>query len=287
MIETRYHIEYIDPNSGKPSSKLGKFFIYTTLSISILAAIIALFFSNLPNSTSQIITDKVQHFISSFNESSVNPTVVDEANTTNSKKIEIDVITPTVEFAHQTLISTQAEKEYKQEIERLRQENTTQDNEKAKHLQTNKALSKRLDQLSKQLKEENQKKIELTKKLATLITENQSVSILLNETNKTAENYAKKLKQLKQKVIVEAVKPQTVISEPKTSKIAEKVVKKPVETEETGEKLIVEATTNDIDTRGQKTPQVSQMDAIVAAMEAANNTSNAQNTKANNSNEKK
>jgi uncharacterized phage infection (PIP) family protein YhgE len=283
MIETRYRIEYVDPNSNKLSSKLGKFLIYSALTISIFAATIALIFSNLPNSTAQIVTDKVQHFFSSFNNSAIDPIVAEEAMVTKHTTVEAEIeentqIVDNDKSVQQALITTQLKKEHKEKIAHLSQENKTLHNDTAKQIQSNQTLSKKLDKLSKQLKEEKQKSTQLTKKLATLSTENKAVSALLKETNKTAKSYADELKKIKQKEteIVDAVKPLIIISKSNTAEnISEEIVKE------------ITIDQEKINTKGQKTHQVSQMDAIVAAMEAASNTSNTQNTKANNSNEKK
>ncbi len=287
MIESRYSIEYIDPSSDNSSSMLGKFFVYSTLTISILAAIIALIYSNLPNSTSQVVTDKVQQFISSFNEPSTNTFVEEEIivsepetpiKTIEAKSTQVN--NNKEELAQQKLIAIQLEDEYKKEIERLSQENTTQHNETVKQLTENQTLTKKLDVLSKELKNEIQKSALLKKEVTSLQTENKTVSALLIKTEVTAKNYANEIKKLEQKEI-KVVAPPVIFKSVTPEPIEIKKVKaEVVSINETSKP------TEDPSTSNKNEAPVSQMDAIVAAMEDANSTSNNQNAEASSSTKK-
>lgn len=290
MIESRYSIEYIDPSSDNSSSKLGKFFIYSTLTISILAATIALIYSNLPSSTSQVVTDKVQQFISSFNEPSNIPVeeIIDSEPaapviTPEEKSTEAD--DKKDELAQQKLIAAQLEDEYKKEIERLSQENTTQHDETVKQLTANQTLAKKLDILSKQLKSEIQKSAQLKKEVTSLQTENKTVSTLLKKTEVTAKSYADEIKKLEQKeieIVAQPVIVKSVTPEPIEIKKEEpEVAIKEITTKETSKP------TEDTSTANRNKAPISQMDAIVAAMEAANSTSNNQSVEASSSTVKK
>jgi len=264
MIETRYSIEYIDPSAGKSPSKLARFFIYSALTISVLAAISALIFSNLPDSTSQIIKGKAQQFISSFNETSTNSSAEEEIIVSEPKTPLIALEQTHAqtddknELAQQRLIATQLENEYKKEIERLSQENTTQHDETVKQLTTNQSLTKKIDVLSKQLNNEIQKSALLKKEVTSLQTENKTVSALLKKTEKNAKVYTDTIKKLEQKEVKVVTQP--AIIKPVTPEPVEiKVITKPTENTSTSDK--------------NEAP-ISQIDAIVAAMEAATNQNN-------------
>lgn len=284
MIETRYSIEYIDPSAGNSRSTLARLFIYTILTISILAAIITLIYSNLPNSTSQVVTDKVQQFISSFSEPSTTTSVEEE---TIVSEPTAPVITPEEkntesddkkdELAQQKLIAVQLEDEYKKEIERLSQENTTQHDETVKQLTANQSLTKKLDVLSKQLKNEIQKSVLLKKEVTSLQTENKTVSALLKKTEVTAKKHADEIKKLEQKEVEVVAQP--VIIKP--------VTPEPIEIEKEEPKVVAtKETRKPTEGTSKNKAPISQMDAIVAAMEAANSTSNNPNIEASSTTEK-
>lgn len=280
MIESRYSIEYIDPNASKPPSKLGRFLIRSTLTISILAAITTLIYSNLPSSTSQELTVKFQEFISSFSKFSTMPHVVTEAitsepdptiSTTVKQNTQID---DKDELAQQKLNAAKLAGEYKKEIERLSQENTTQHNEAVKQLTAKQVLTKRLDTLSVQLKSEAQKSAQLKNTVTALQTENKTVSTLLEKTKETAKSYANEIEQLEKKQI--KVVKQSAIIEPATpapTEVKEVEVEPEVMTLKEKSKP-----TEDTASANQVKAPISQIDAIVAAMEAANNVSNNQNS---------
>lgn len=277
MIESRYSIEYIDPNADKSPSMLGGLLVRSTLTISILAAITTLIYSNLPSSTSQEITVKVQEFIRSFNMPSTEPPLVTETlisepelaiTTTEEKNIQAN---DKGELAQQKLIAAKLAGEYKKEIERLSQENTTQHNEAVKQLTAKQVLTRKLDELSKKLKSETQKSVLLKNTVTSLQTENKTVSTLLEKTKETAKNYANEVEQLEKKQI--KVGKQTAILEPAASVPSEvkKVEPKVLTLREKSKP------TEDTSSANQVKAQTSQVDAIVAAMEAANNASNNQN----------
>lgn len=286
MIESRYSIEYIDPNSEKPSSKLGRFLIYSTLIISIFVAIGALVFSNLPTNTPQIITNKVQQFISSFNEPSISLPVKKEVSSdTDTVRLTNEELKKHAdtknELAQQKLAATQLEDEYKKEIERLSQENTSQHNETVKQLTENQALTKKSDLLSKQLKKEIQKSALLDKEVTSLQAENKKISSLLKITEEMAGNYADEIKKLGEdevKLIIQA-EPSII----KSITLEEPAEEKKVELKVSATKEAIKPTEDTSATNKSKAP-TSQIDAIVAAMEAAKSTPNSsQNTATNDS----
>jgi hypothetical protein len=274
MIESRYSIEYIDPNSEKSSSKLGRFFIYSTLIISILIAITAIIFSNLPEGTSQTISSKVQQFISSFDSSSSNQPTDKVVVTPKTKTPLISIeeqstqVEKKDEIAQQKLVAAQLEDEYKEEIERLSQENTEQHDESIKQLTKNQLLTKKLDVLSKQLNDERQKSSQLKNKVSSLLIKNTNVSNLLAKTEDSVKDYANKIEQLKNKEV--EILTQSIATE--TSAI-NTVIKEKIEPELLTTETTDKSKENLIVTDKVKTP-TSQIDAIVAAMEAANNKTN-------------
>jgi len=268
MIESRYSIEYIDPHYEKSPLKLGKLLIYSTLTISILAAVIAFTYSKLPNNTTQLVTQKIQQFISSFNQPSapvnlpVEKISVSDSgvpSVTKEKRIQ-----GKEELNQNKLSAIQIEKEYKKEIERLNQENTNQKNETLKQLTINQALTKRLDVLSTQLEEETLKNTQLGKEVASLQSKNKSISSLLKISEEMANSYSAELNKLDQKQKVKSYIATTHQIE-KPSKIDVKL--KMATTTNVEEKL------NSSIIKNKK--EISQLDAIVATMESIkNNTKN-------------
>ncbi len=242
MIETRYSIEYIDPNPKTILSRLGKLLIYVVLTISIIAAIFALILSSLPHATSQNITVKVQDFVSSFN--TTTPSIIND-KTLNEKLIK------------QKLISSERETALKKEIEHLTQENTIQHNESVNQLKANQKLKEKLTLLSKQLKDGELKRSQLAKEVTKLNKKNKSVSAQLDEKTQAAKDYANEIKKLDQQkaTIVEITTPKIIA----TPKLVE--IKNNEENKTTLQKIAPKEKTN-----------ISQIDAIVAAMKAANKT---------------
>jgi len=251
MIETRYSIEYIDPNSGTMSSRLGKLLIYSVLAISIITVIIALIFSNLPRTTSQNITVKVQDFVSSFN-TAATPSIINK------------------QLAQQKINSSKREIALKEEIENLSQENTIQHNESIKQLKVNQTLKKKILLLSDQLKDEKLKHSQLTKEVVSLNRKNKSVSAQLDERIQAAKDYASEIKKLEHKKITTFK-----VTTPKIIATPEPLENKnpPIDSVSNKNKITIQKTAPK-----EKETSNSQIDAIVAAMEAANNT-NTINTK--------
>jgi hypothetical protein len=283
MIETRYSIEYIDPpNSGKKRSVIGKFFIYAMLTISILVAIVALIFSNLPDNTSRLLIDRVKAFTSartepkSFPTTSLSVTATSGAvenseltkKNTYQEELKKNQKTHKNELEQQKLLVVQNTENYKKEIDLLAQENTEQHEKTVKLIKEKQNLTIIIDNISKQLDDEKQKKSELHKKISTLQAKNKTASNLLKNTTEINKTYAIELKKLKQKEL-------KTINTPAVSKVTnqnaiviEKVMKK------TAEKIETKTTRNTAAAPQEK--EKSQVDAIVAAMEAANQAANTQ-----------
>jgi hypothetical protein len=276
MIETRYDIEYIDPSSGKQRSPIGRFFLYSALTFSILAATAALIFSNLPDNTSRLLIDKVKalteaqsSIATSSSENSSPDTLVDSElspTNTNEEKLKKNQETHKKELAQQKLLTAQNEKNYKKEIDLLTQENTEQHEHTIKLVEENQTLTAKIGDVSKLLEDEKQKKSELLKKITALQAKNKTASDLLEKTTKTNKTYANELKNLKQKDIKTPDTSATNKVSAQKPTVTEKVVEK------TAEKRETETTRNTAEIKQETKPKegTSQVDAIVAAMEAAN-----------------
>lgn len=253
MIETRYSIEYVDPNPKTLLSRLSKLLIYSVLTISIAIAILALIISNLPPATSQNIKAKAQGFVNSF-------------YTTKPSMINAENFDETL--AQQELSSSKRETALKKEIQNLNQENTILHNQSVKQLANNQKLKEKLTLLSKQLKTEGLKYSQLAEEVVTLNRRNRSVSAQLDEKTQVAKDYANEIKKLEHK------------------KKTTPVVTAPLKTVVIKNEMLSQDSMKKAAPKEDKT-KTSQIDAIVAAMKAANNTSSTINTKISKSNDNK
>ena len=293
MIETRYDIEYVSPN-GKTKSGLGRFFAYLLLLITLLIFLAALIFSNLSDSASQLVTQKIQQLTginaeTITNTTSINNDVASDDSTTDSNEDEEAKETSTAsKLADETykadqkaLASAKDENEKNQkELKILSQENTKQSEASKKQRSENQKLSKDLELITKQLAEEKKASNQLTKKIETLKNENSVLSKQLADSKKI---------DIKKETIVTSTNPKKIESgitiKEKTPKAdtagrIDKPKEKSVKTEEPANPkppiVVTQETTNPSKNSSDKTatPEktkapLSQMDAIVEAMKAA------------------
>lgn len=271
MIETRYDIEYIDPN-GKPTVELGRFFAYLLLLITLLIFLATLVFSNLSESTSQLVIQRIQEFtgiksntITTYNDDERSAEIAEEAKLADQKAL--------------AAAKDENEKNIK-EIERLSQENTQQSQTLKQQQLENQHLTEDLERISQQLAEEKKAHDQLANHIETLNNKNSALSKQLADSKKIkikkVPTVSSTLKKTEPEIAKEEEETPKADSIEKTDKLKEKNVK----TEEPAKpKPVVATQQNTISTRKdanktstepkkQETP-LSQMDAIVKAMEAA------------------
>lgn len=254
MIETRYDIEYVDPN-GKPKSGLGRFLAYLLLLITLLVFLTALVFSNLSNSTSLLITQKIQDL------TGTKPNTV--TNTfTNNDIANDDQDADEANNKKSVFVKDENEKNRK-EIEELLQKNTRQSKISKKQLLENKKLSKDLKHITQQLAEEIKTSDQLVKKVEALNSENTSLTKQLADIRKIrAQKKIIKPIVSKPEISKQEKEPNAVTVE-RGNKLKEKLVQTKELTKPSKE------TRNNTTTSEKTTAPTSQMDAIVEAMKAA------------------
>ena len=296
MIETRYDIEYVSPN-GKTKSGLGRFFAYLLLLITLLVFLAALIFSNLSDSASQLVTQKIQQLTginteTITNTTSINNDVANDDSTAESNEDEKAEETSTAsKLADEThkadqkaLASAKDENEKnKKELKRLSQENTKQSEASKKQQLDNQRLNKDLERITKQLAKEKKASDQLAKKLETLNIENNSLTkelagskkALASEKNKkVATPFANEPKKAEPKT-VEKIETPKAVTVGRTDKLKEESVKteepaKPKPVVVTQETINPNKNTSNKTATPEKTKApLSQMDAIVEAMKAA------------------
>ncbi len=277
MIESRYSIEYVDPNATKPRSRLGRLVAYTLLINAVLIMIGALVFTSFSEKASDLILGKIKEFSNiSFvadktpktdatpeqatTPDTAQPLVEKKPLETANKKNQQDTFQQ--KLSQQTAASTQRDKDNKEEIERLSQENSKQHDETLKQVTANKELMGRLDDLSKQLKAQNVKSEKLAQKVDSLESHNKSLVTQLED----SKNLEAKL-EVKKEEEEEKITAVPIQIEPATKTV---IVPKKVQEQATNPVTKTEKEVVKEEKPPQKAePKKSQVDDIVAAMEAA------------------
>jgi len=289
MIETRYDIEYVSPN-GKPKSGLGRFFAYLLLLITLLIFLTTLILSNLSDSTSQLVIQKIQQLTGINNKTITNTISIndDVASDESNEDIKVEKSTTTNKLADENhkqdqealALAKDENEKNKKELKRLSQENTKQNKASKKQQFENLKLRKDLERITEQLAEEKKAGEQLAKKIESLNNENGALNKQLADNKKsnakkntavTSTNEPKKAESVttkKEKMPKAATIGRTDKLKEESVKTEEPAKPKPAVATQEATSTSKDISNKTITSEKTKKP-VSQMDAIIEAMEAA------------------
>ena len=188
MIESRYIIEYINPESKEKTGGKKSILLFSFLGLIIIAALIYSFFSI--NKLNQLVRVTQNALVQAINTAGSE----DDGDDEQSVQIAaIDVKAP----------SQKSNNTIQQKIEKPLLKNKKQTSQSIAQLATNKKLNDSINNLTKQLMAERKKDKALDKQLNSQKNENNQLSELLETTlskaNKTDKSYLSALNKLEEK----------------------------------------------------------------------------------------